>query len=89
MRGNQLHDTKKLRPNDGLYIALDDYDLSFSEEELELTKILWNKGESFMAIADKVRHYERGQIEIFTLLMDLLQKGRLKPREGGIWGESM
>ena len=81
--GNYATDKAKLRPVDELHIALQDLDFSWYPVQVQEAKKLWKEGWGVDEIAQKVG---REGDEVFLLLLDLGRKGRIKPREGGVFG---
>ena len=79
----QARDKQKLQPPQPLHIALEDYDLSFYQHEVEQAKTLWRSGLPIQEIADRM---EREQIEVFVLLYEFAEEGKIRPRAGGIYG---
>lgn len=75
-------DTRKITPKEKLYIAADEFDLSFYESELQVVEEMWNKGKTLIEIANKL---EREDEEIVILLIDMCSKGFLNQREGGLF----
>ena len=79
----QARDKQKLQPPEPLHIALEDYDLSFYQYEVDQAKELWKAGVPMKDIAEQMN---REQIEIFCLLYEFAEAGKVKPRTGGIYG---
>ncbi|WP_434800809.1 helix-turn-helix domain containing protein [Bacillus cereus] len=70
---------KKSRRN--LYIALEELDLVFDENEVIRFQEMWKEGKSFIEIAvDMGRH----QLEIAALIMDQADKKLIKSRPMGL-----
>lgn len=72
----------KLRPTE-LYIALDNLDFSWYPSEIPEVIRAWETG---MHIADIASALDRSINEVFLLLLDLASKGKIKEREGGVFG---
>lgn len=63
------------------YIALEELNFVWDEDEINVFIKLWKEGADFRLIAE---HFDRDQDEIALLLMDLARKGRVKPRDMGL-----
>jgi len=74
-------DPLKLRPK-GLYIACEELDFSWYEEEIELVIQWWNTGLSVEKMAQRL---ERDPDEILVLLLDLARKEKIQQRKRGIF----
>lgn len=73
---------QKTEPTERLYIALDNYDLSFYPAEVDKIKKMWVVGEPVPNIAQIAgREIE----EVFVLLLDLVLQHKIKARPGGIY----
>lgn len=68
-----------------IYIALDHCDLDWLPQQVLLVENMWNKGASIEEIAIKVN---RPIKEVFILLFDRLELGKISERKGGIFGDS-
>ena len=79
----QARDKAKTTPAEPLYIALEDFDLSFFPGEVKEAKELWKQGLSIPAMAEQM---EREVEEVFILLYDLATKGKIKNRPNGLFG---
>lgn len=66
------------------YIALDDLNFAWIEEEILAVLAAWEAGRPLWEIADQVR---RPQEEVMVLLMDLSRKGAVRKRRRGVFGE--
>ncbi len=75
-------DKFKLRPDSELYIACEDFDLSFFREEVEQVKQGYEQGVPVLDIAEDM---ERHEVEIAILLIDLAEKGEITPRHSGVF----
>lgn len=75
----------KQEPPEQLYIALEGYDFSFLQCEIDYVLSAWPKGESIDMMAEKLM---RPVAEIFILCLDLAEKQKIKRRAGAIWGAS-
>lgn len=64
-----------------LYIALEELDMFWDEDEVRQVKEAWDKNESVFAIAKRM---ERDPDEVAVLLMDLARKGRIEKRVMGL-----
>lgn len=78
--------TSKLRPKE-LYIALDNLDIDFTWYPDEVDHVIqaWESG---MHIADIAAAFRRTDTEVFLLLLDLANKGKIDEREGGVFGKT-
>ena len=63
-----------------LYIALEELDMLWDEDEVVQVKEAWNNNESVFAIGEKM---QRDPDEVALLIMDLARKGAI---EKGRWG---
>lgn len=66
------------------YIALEDLNFAWLEEEILLVMRMWNEGRAIWDIADALK---RPQEEVMVLLIDLGMKGGIKERIGGVYGD--
>jgi hypothetical protein len=73
--------TLKIRRN--LYIALEEYDFVWDEDDVEEFITLWNKGADIRLIA---KYFNRPTIECALLILDLGECGKIKPRLNGVFG---
>ncbi|MHB0802749.1 helix-turn-helix domain-containing protein [Bacillus thuringiensis] len=64
-----------------LYIALEELDMLWDEDDVWQVKEAWDNNESVFAIAKKM---ERDPDEVAVLLMDLARKGRIEKRVTGL-----
>lgn len=67
----------------GKYIALDDSNLDWEQEEVVEFDKLWSEG---LDIRDISKRFRRTNVEVAVLVMDRHKKGRIKLREKGIFG---
>lgn len=80
-------DKYKLRPQEQLYIAMEDLDFTWRPAEIQRVIRLWNEGVSLTEIAEMVRdRSEEAQLETAVLVMDLARRGRIEGRERGVYG---
>ncbi|MCQ6305482.1 helix-turn-helix domain-containing protein [Bacillus cereus] len=70
---------KKERHN--LYIALEEMDMFWDEDEVWRVKEAWNNNESIFAISEKL---QRDPDEVTLLIMDLARKGAIGKRTLGL-----
>ncbi|AOM13830.1 hypothetical protein [Bacillus thuringiensis] len=70
---------KKERCN--LYIALEEMDMFWDEDEVWRVKEAWNNNESIFAISEKL---QRDPDEVALLIMDLARKGAIEKRALGL-----
>ena len=66
------------------YIALEDLNFAWLEEEILLVMRMWNEGRPIWDIADVLK---RPQEEVMVLLIDLGMKGGIRKRTGGVYGD--
>ena len=66
------------------YIALEDLNFAWLEEEIVTVIQMWSEGRPIWDIADALK---RPQEEVFILLVDLSLKGRIRKRAGGVYGD--
>lgn len=76
----------------GYYDALTSFNLTYSTTEVKTVIKRWDEGVSLSMILDEVRDRfdeERTIDELNLLIFDLSYTGKLKPREGGIYGKGV
>ena len=66
------------------YIALEDLNFAWLEEEILLVMRMWNEGRAIWDIADALK---RAQEEVIVLLIDMSMKGGIRKRTGGVFGD--
>ncbi|MFQ6341046.1 helix-turn-helix domain-containing protein [Bacillus sp. AF62] len=64
-----------------LYIALEELDMLWDEDEVVQVKEAWNNNESVFAIGEKM---QRDPDEVALLIMDLARKGAIGKRVLGL-----
>ncbi|AOM08850.1 MULTISPECIES: hypothetical protein [Bacillus] len=64
-----------------LYIALEELDMFWDEDDVWRVQEAWNNNESVFAIGQRI---ERDPDEVALLLMDLAKKGRIEKRVIGL-----
>ncbi|MBG9938524.1 MULTISPECIES: helix-turn-helix domain containing protein [Bacillus] len=64
-----------------LYIALEELDMFWDEDDVWRVQEAWNNNESVFAIGQRI---ERDPDEVALLLMDLARKGRIEKRVIGL-----
>ncbi|MDA2637952.1 helix-turn-helix domain-containing protein [Bacillus cereus] len=64
-----------------LYIALEELDMLWDEDEVAQVKEAWNNNESVFAIGEKM---QRDPDEVALLIMDLARKGVIGKRALGL-----
>ncbi|HEF1857340.1 MULTISPECIES: helix-turn-helix domain-containing protein [Bacillus cereus group] len=64
-----------------LYIALEELDMLWDEDEVAQVKEAWNNNESVFAIGEKM---QRDPDEVALLIMDLARKGAIGKRALGL-----
>jgi hypothetical protein len=67
-----------------IYIALEDLNFDWLEEEILLVMRMWNEGRAIWDIADALK---RPQEEVIVLLIDMSMKGGIRKRTGGVFGD--
>lgn len=77
-------DMRRAYPAEPVHIMLDRYDLSSLPSEEKICCQMYREGKSIFEICQQLH---RPQIEIAIMPMDLADKGKLKPRKTGIFGE--
>jgi hypothetical protein len=65
------------------YIALEDLNFAWLEEEIVTVIQMWSEGRPIWDIADALK---RPQEEVLILLIDMSMKGGIKERIGGVFG---
>lgn len=68
----------------GFYIACQDWNFSFTADELLLFGRLWKEG---LHLADIAEALKRPVREMVMLTMSLADEGKLRARTGGAYGE--
>lgn len=76
-------DSLKLRPQEPLYTACEQYDFTWTQAEVYRAKNLWRNGDDLATMARKLK---RPPAEVFLLLLDLADRGKIPARENGIYG---
>lgn len=66
-----------------IYTALEELDFNWDIDEVFEFEGMWNEGKSLIEIAE---YFGRTHEEVAVLVMDRALKGKIKPRESGIWG---
>lgn len=66
-----------------IYIALEEYDFTWDEDDIQEFIKLWNKGGDIRMIAE---YFNRPSIEVGLLILDLGERGKIKPRKRGLFG---
>jgi len=82
----QKNDLRFYRPKKEVYIACYDMNFSWFEEDVEKVIRYWKYG---LSIAEMGKRLRRDTDEIGILLIDLAKKGKIKPREGGLFGREL
>jgi len=80
---------RKTRPRERLVIALDDLDFSWTNQEIMTATLLWNLGTPIKIMAKKLRPHDsiaNGIDEVALLIMHLKRQGKIRNREGGVFG---
>ncbi|WP_342045944.1 helix-turn-helix domain containing protein [Bacillus sp. OTU530] len=65
------------------YIALEDLNFLWDEDDVLKFREMWEEGLSLPAIAKQLK---RKQNEVVVLVLDQAEEGKIKPRRGGLWG---
>lgn len=71
------------RERRNIYTALEDTNFLWDEDLLPDVRFLWSEGHH---IADMAKYFKRKPLEMFVLILDQLERGMLRRREGGIHG---
>lgn len=66
-----------------IYIALENLNFLWDEDEVFKFREMWEEGLSLPAIAKELK---RKQNEVAVLILDQAEKGKIQPRKGGVWG---
>lgn len=80
----QLERTYCKRSSNNLYIACEDYNFTWSDEEIKQFREMWRQGVSIPQMAVELR---RHQNEIGILVMDQIEHKYIRPRKGGMLGK--
>ena len=89
-RADAFHQKRSLvekahtRSKEEKYICFLDLNLAWMPEEMEKVKRYWEYGLPLWEIVRLLSG--RYELEVVLLLLDLAEKGKLKPREGGVLG---
>ncbi|WP_246064865.1 helix-turn-helix domain containing protein [Melghirimyces algeriensis] len=65
-----------------IYIALEDLDFIWDEDEIPDIERMWNQGFSLWDIAHAC---ERDELEVLLLIMDRERQGSISPRKNGLF----
>lgn len=76
-RGQHLKRRRKI------YVALEEYDFTWDEFELIDFIRMWKEG---LPLKDIAEHFKRKPIECVLLVMDLAERGKIRPRIHGLFG---
>ncbi|MFZ5688650.1 MAG: hypothetical protein ACOY9Y_10845 [Bacillota bacterium] len=77
-------DKYKICPPEPLYIALADLDFTWYADEVTQVIRWWEDGIALGDMADRLR---RDPDEVAILLIDLARAGKIKERDGGVYGK--
>ncbi len=80
----KMHWSYQLQGRKGFYIALNDLNLAFTPDEIDVATEMWHEGRP---LADIAATLLRRDTEIACLVMDLADNGVISRRPGGIYGE--
>ena len=69
------------RNYDLIYVACEDYNFLWSEEDVFDFECQWNEGKTLEEMAE---YFNRPQIEVLFLALDRAELGKIKPRKGWI-----
>lgn len=72
---------KKRRRN--VYVALEDMDFTWDEDEVSEFDRMWDEG---LSVYDIARAFDRDPDEVALLVMDRVRAGMIEKRKNGIWG---
>lgn len=67
------------RNYDLIYVACEDYNFLWTEDEVFDFDCQWNEGKTLKEIAE---YFKRPQIEVLFLALDRAEQGLIKPLEG-------
>lgn len=79
-----MKDMMRAYPEERVNCMLDRYDLSSYPSEERLCAQMYKAGKSLFEICEALH---RPQVEVAIMLMDLADRGQLKPRKTGIFGK--
>ena len=65
------------------YIACEDYDFTWSKDEMKNFRQMWREGIPLREIAIRLRRHIN---EVAILVIDQAEKGYIKSRPGGVFG---
>ncbi|NOU54952.1 hypothetical protein HN020_09345 [Brevibacillus borstelensis] len=65
------------------YIACEEYDFTWSDDELKRFREMWRKG---LHILDISKEMQRHRNEVAILIIDQSERGYIQPRKGGVFG---
>jgi hypothetical protein len=66
-----------------IYIALEQVDFIWSEDDLPRIREAWKEG---MSIQHMSKYFKRKPLEVFLIVLDQIEHGYLVKREGGVYG---
>jgi hypothetical protein len=79
----KLENKYMVKDSKNLYTVLEELDFHWDWEDVREFEQMWRKG---FSIAYMEEWFGRPKLEIALLVMDRELNGRLKPREGGLYG---
>ena len=82
----QLERTYMTRQRNKLYIACEEYDFTWSSDELRSFREMWRQGLSIREISMELK---RHQNEVAILIIDQSEIGYINPRAGGVFGSAV
>lgn len=71
------------RTKERIYIAHEEVNFIWDMSDVREFRFMWRKGKSLEYISE---YFERPEIDIFQLMTDQLENGKVKGRKGGIYG---
>ncbi len=81
-----VREMKRAYPKKEVYIALDNLDFYWHQNEIVNFRKMYRDGKSVFTIAE---YYDRPQEEIAILMMDQAMKGYIRPRPSGGYGKGV
>ena len=79
-----VREMKRAYPKEKVEPLLDNYDISAYPSEKRICCQMYHEGKSIFEICERLN---RPQIEVAVLIMDQADKGKIKPRPSGLFGE--
>ena len=83
MQPASVREMKRAYPKEKVEPLLDNYDISAYPSEKRVCCQMYQAGKSIFEICERLN---RPQIEVAMLIVDQADKGKIKPRKTGIFG---